>query len=111
MRNRIVSQSTRDKMSQNAKLRVGHLNTFFGKKHTDEYKKRMSDKKSGIPNLRDSMPISVNGVAYTSCAAASKILGIYFNTIRHRVSSKNKKFDSYFYLPKCQTTIEKQSTD
>lgn len=80
------------------KTYIGSSNPFFGRKHSDDFKKLMSDKRSGIPNLRDSKPVSINGISYTSCPAASKVLGIPSITLRHRVLSKNKKFDSYSYI-------------
>jgi hypothetical protein len=49
-RNRTVSQETRTKMSLIAQSRTGHLNPFFGRKHTPETRLKLSRSKSGSNN-------------------------------------------------------------
>lgn len=84
-------------LSEKAKLKIGKLNPFFGKRHSDEYKKKASLLRLGIPNLACSKPVSIDGIKYSSVQQASKILNINPLTLRHRTISKNKKFISYFY--------------
>lgn len=38
------SEETKKKMSESASKRVGELNSFYGKKHTDQFKKESSDR-------------------------------------------------------------------
>jgi hypothetical protein len=47
MRNRRVSDETKKKMSIRGKLRVGEKNSFYGKHHTPESRKRLSESKTG----------------------------------------------------------------
>jgi group I intron endonuclease len=72
-------------------------NPFFGKKHTETYKKKSSDRMMGVYNGEQNIPIIIDDVEYRSAGEASKILNIPMVTIRWRVISKNKKFDNYRY--------------
>ena len=72
-------------------------NPFFGKKHTEEYKKKSSDRMMGVYNGEQNIPIIIDDIEYRSSGDASKKLGIPMVTIRWRVMSKNKKFDNYRY--------------
>ena len=72
-------------------------NPFFGKQHSEETKKKLRDKKLGIYNGEQNIPIMIDDVEYRSAGEASKILNIPMVTIRWRVISKNKKFDNYRY--------------
>lgn len=47
MKNRIVSEETRKKMRENGKKRIGKLNPWFGKHHTEEYKLNASKRMTG----------------------------------------------------------------
>jgi group I intron endonuclease len=72
-------------------------NPFFGKKHTETYKKKSSDRMMGVYNGEQNIPIIIDDVEYRSAGEASKILNIPMVTVRWRVISKNKKFDNYKY--------------
>jgi len=93
------------KISQNAKRCMEHIeyerngidNPFFGKKHSDETKNKLREKRIGVYNGEQNIPIIIDGVEYRSAGEASKILKIPMVTIRWRVISKNKKFDNYKY--------------
>lgn len=92
------SEAFKEKLSEIAKLKIGKLNPFFNRKHSDEYKRKASLLKLGKPNLACSKPVSVDGVEYRSLAQASKELNINLTTIRHRALSKNKRYNNYFYV-------------
>lgn len=44
------SEETKAILSAKGKLRIGELNSFYGKKHSEETKNIISDKKKGIPS-------------------------------------------------------------
>lgn len=72
-------------------------NPFYGKQHTDETKNILREKRTGVYNGNQNIPIIIDGVEYRSSGEASKILNIPMVTIRWRVKSKNKKFENYKY--------------
>lgn len=75
----------------------GENNAFYNKKHTEEAKKKMSEKQMGRYDGEQNIPIVVNGVEYRSSGEAGKALGIPMVTVRWRVLSENKKFANYHY--------------
>lgn len=81
----------------NCRDKSGEKNPFFGKQHTEETKKRLSEKRKGTYNGEQNIPIIIDNMEYRSAGEASKILDIPMVTIRWRVKSKNKKFDNYKY--------------
>jgi group I intron endonuclease len=72
-------------------------NPFFGKQHSEETKKKISEKRLSKYSGGQNKPIIIDDVEYRSAGEASKILSIPMVTIRWRVKSKNKKFDNYKY--------------
>ena len=72
-------------------------NPFFGKQHSEETKKKISEKRIGKYSGEQNIPIIIDDVEYRSAGDASKKLGIPMVTVRWRVMSKNKKFDNYRY--------------
>jgi len=77
--------------------RSGVKNPFYGKKHTEELKKKSSDRMMGVYNGEQNIPIIINDIEYMSAGQASKILNIPTVTIRWRVLSKNPKYKKYYY--------------
>ena len=75
----------------------GENNPFFGKQHSDEIKKKLSESKKGTYYGKQNIPIIIDGVEYRSAGVASKILNIPMVTIRWRVLSKNPKYKNYHY--------------
>jgi len=74
----------------------GENNPFFGKKHTQETKNIIAEKHKGSkpPNMT---PVIIDNILYESLNDASRKLNIQVATIRHRVISKNPKFEKYHY--------------
>lgn len=72
-------------------------NPFYGKQHTDETKNILREKRTGVYNGDQNIPIIIDDVEYKSSGEASKILNIPMVTIRWRVRSDNKKFNNYQY--------------
>jgi group I intron endonuclease len=93
------------KISQGAKRCLKHIefkrdgvkNPFFGKQHSDETKKKLSEKRLGNYNGEQNIPIIIDDIEYRSSGEASKILNIPMVTIRWRVLSKNPKYKKYHY--------------
>ena len=81
----------------NCRDKSGVNNPFFGKQHSEETKKKLSEYRKGTYNGGQNLPIIIDNVEYRSAGEASKILNIPMVTIRWRVKSKNKKFDNYKY--------------
>lgn len=72
-------------------------NPFYGKQHSEKTKNNLREKKLGVYNGNQNIPIIIDGVEYRSSGEASKILNIPMVTIRWRVKSNNKKFNNYQY--------------
>ena len=64
----------------------GELNPFFGRLHTPETKKKISDALKGIPNDLLGRKVFVNGNSYPSIAEASRQTGEARKTIRKKVN-------------------------
>lgn len=86
------------KISDAASKRVGEKNSFYGKKHSNETKDKISKIKKGTYNGSQNLPFSIDGVEYTSLGEASKKLEIPIPTIRWRIKSNNIKFINYKYI-------------
>jgi group I intron endonuclease len=101
------SEETKQKMSENAKLRIGEKNNFFGKHHSEETKQKIREK-----NIRkmpvNNKEIKIDEVFYISITEASRQLNISVPTILWRLNSKNHKFDGYEYFEKDASMLSLQ---
>lgn len=77
----------------------GENNPFYGKEHTEETKKILSEKmkkrsENGYlpPNTNK---IEIDGIIYKSQAEAARKLGVCDGTIIHRLKSTNQKYKNY----------------
>lgn len=77
--------------------RTGTKNPFYGKKHSEEVKQKISKSRKGTYHGSQNAPIIVDSVEYRSAGEASKLLNIPMTTIRWRVKSSNSKFNNYQY--------------
>lgn len=95
----------RSKISELAKQRIGEKNHFFGKQHSDETKRLLSERNKGLlpPNLRK---VEIDNVAYDSVTEAARRIGVSPALIIYRLRSKLDKYQGYRYLTECPTTIE-----
>lgn len=77
--------------------RSGKNNSFYGKTHSEETRKILSEKRKGKKpsNIKK---ISIEGNVYEGLRAASIATGIKETTIWHRIHSKNKKYENYKYI-------------
>ena len=60
---------------------LGKDNPFYGKHHTDETRKAISEKKRDVPNLKLAKPIIIDGVKYPSRSEAARQLNVSKPTI------------------------------
>jgi group I intron endonuclease len=69
-------------------------NPFFGKHHSEETKKKLSESRKGKKptNIKS---VIIDSFTYESLAEASRQTGITATTILWRVNSKNKKYENY----------------
>lgn len=75
----------------------GENNSFYGKKHSEETIKKLSEQNKGKYFGSQNICFLIDDVEYMSLSDASTKLDIPTTTIRWRLKSKNKKFDNYIY--------------
>ncbi len=66
--------------------RPGNSNPFFGRKHSEQTKKKIGDSMRNIPNDTLGKAIRFNEIIYASIAAASRATGCARKTIRKRLN-------------------------
>jgi group I intron endonuclease len=74
--------------------RSGERNSFFGKQHSEETKKKLSEKRKG-KKPTNMTQVKIDNIVYESLAEASRQTGIPSPTILWRIKSKNKKYQNY----------------
>lgn len=94
------SDKHREIMSKNASLRIGELNPFYGKSHSEETRRRLSEVSKGRlpPNLKK---VSIEGKVYESMTEAGRQIGIGTPLVLFRIKSKNPRFSEWkwFEMP------------
>lgn len=78
----------------NCRDKSGNNNPFFNKTHSDETKKKLSEKRKG-KKPSNMTPVMIDNIIYESLAEASRQTGISSPTILWRINSKNKKYENY----------------
>ena len=92
-----ASDETRQKISENAKLKIGEKNPFYGKHHSEETIKKIKERSKGRlpPNI---IKILIDEKIYISISEAGRQLNMPTPTILWRLNSKNPKFNNYKYV-------------
>jgi group I intron endonuclease len=93
--NRIAGHN---KTCASCRVRSGDSNPFYGKKHTEETKEKVRQKRLGTYNGNQERKVLINSVEYRSVSKAAKELNVSAGTICHRIKSKNDKFKDYKYM-------------
>jgi hypothetical protein len=81
---------------ESLELRVGSLNPFYQKRHSEKTKKLMSLAKKNIPNDNLGKKIKIEGQIFPSIAEASRYLGHSRKLIRKRIN--DKKFPGWIEI-------------
>ncbi len=89
-----ISQSATRCMEHIKYERNGSDNPFFGKQHSEETKKILSEKRKG-KKPTNMTQVQIYDIVYESLAEASRQTGIPSPTILWRINSKNKKYENY----------------
>lgn len=86
------------------RYKLGMNNPFFGKQHSEETKKRLSEKRKGKKpsNMKQ---VIIDNIVYESLAEASRQTGIPSPTILWRINSKNKKYENYQSHPSIKAPL------
>ncbi len=83
-----MSDKTKKKLSDVAKLRTNNKNPFYGKHHSEKTKKLLRD---GSLN-RGGKKVLADGVTYLSLAEAERTLGVKASTINYRIKTGKYKY-------------------
>ena len=69
-------------------------NPFFGKQHSKDTKKKISESRKGKKptNMKQ---VIIDNIIYESLVEASRQTGVPLTTILWRINSKNKKYENY----------------
>lgn len=71
-----------------SKILSGENNPFFGKKHTNETKKKISEAIKNRKTNPNSKKVSVDGLVFDSASEAAKFFGLSSGTISYRCRKK-----------------------
>lgn len=75
--------------------KTGKNNPFYGKKHSEEFKKQMSELRKGKYNENQCKPVIIDNIEYYSASEAARQLNVVTATIINRIN--NNKFQNYKY--------------
>ena len=92
------STESKENLSKSLKgKRKGSDNSFYGKSHSDETKKRISEKRKG-QKPANQKKIKIDKKVYPSATEASRQLGIPTVTIAWRARNEKPAYDNYQYV-------------
>lgn len=75
--------------------KTGKNNPFYGKKHSEELKQRLSEERKGIYNGPQEKVVIIDNIEYKSVSEAARQLNVVAATIINRI--RNKNFPNYKY--------------
>jgi group I intron endonuclease len=88
----------RQMLKESASRRTGKANSFFGRQHSEETRRRLREKHSGMQkNPSNIRRVSINGCTYRCLSDAAKALNVCNATICYRIKSRNPLYQSYIY--------------
>ena len=85
--------------------RAKEKNAFYGKTHTEETKKKLSENRVG-KKPSNITPVMIDSIIYESLSEASRQTGIPSPTILWRIKSKNKKYENYQSHPAIKAELK-----
>lgn len=85
------------KTCKNCRSREGKMNPFYNKKHSEETKKILSEKRKGVYIGNQEKIVVIEDIEYKSVSEAARVLNVSPATILHRIKSPNLKFKNYKY--------------
>jgi group I intron endonuclease len=81
----------------NCRDRASVNNPFYGKKHSENTLKRLSESKKGKYYGPQEKAVSIEGREFKSLSEAARQLSANASTLLFRIKSLNSKFKNYFY--------------
>jgi len=86
----------------------GKNNPFYGKTHSEEVRKKLSEQRKGKINISQCKQIIINGVEYISITEAAKAFNVCGGTILNRLKSKTPKYKNYNYKGETKESYTKE---
>lgn len=74
----------------------GDKNSFYGKTHSKETKKKMSKAKLG-KKTKASRAVIVRGVRYETVSVAARQIGVNISTLNYWIKNPRPKYSEYYY--------------
>lgn len=94
---RKLTDEQRALLSILASSRTGESNSFYGKTHSEETRKKIAEAKKGsLPSNTKS--VSVNGVIYKSMSEAARTVGVSPSVALWRIKSPNVKYADWKWV-------------
>jgi hypothetical protein len=78
----------KEKISKYASKRTGEKNTFFGKHHTEETKRKLAEINRGRVNESTRKKVLYQGIVYATANECAKALNLKYNTVCYRARNK-----------------------
>lgn len=94
-----LSPEQRKLISDRAKKKVGVLNPFFGRKHSDEIRRHLSEvAKAASRTPPNAKKVEIDGIVFKSATEAGKQLNVSKSLILYKANSEKEKYVNYRYV-------------